>query len=321
MFAQFVKNKTMLYRIENFVFKHELFFGLCSFGGPFLYLVTLRPLIDYFGVLLICISWFGAFLLGDWLSRQMGEGSIFPHGPNQKNKLGRLVAASLIMNLILDITHVWFLKLWYYPWLDNILLYLLVFAPLGYILFGYIIYVFYRFFKHHWDFLVKPGRMSEIKNRIYQILIKLELIVGILGLATSICYLVKFVTENNLIWPAVNVSVVAPSPIWVGFLFWISAFFIVEYLCFRLKRETLTRDLLRGNFVPIYSILAASIICIVLVEIYNTPFQAWTFINWPLDTVRFFKIPLVAYLLWPMQFFLILPLIRLFDGRNIENVW
>jgi hypothetical protein len=311
----------MFYKIENFIFKHELFFGLSSFAGPFLYLIIRNSPIDYFGVFLICISWFGAFLLGDWLSGQMGEGSIFPHGPNQKNKLGRLVAASLVMNLISDVTLVWFLKLWYYPWLDSILLYLLVFAPLGYILFGYVIYVFYRFFKHRWDFLVKPGRMSEVKTKIYQILMHTELIFGISGLITSIYYLRKFVVENNLAWPAVNVSVIAQSPIWTGFLFWLSVFFIVEYLCFRLKRETLTRDVLRGNFVPIYSIAASSVICIALVEIYNTPFQAWAFVNWPLDTLRFFKIPLVAYLLWPMQFLLILPLIRLFDGKNIENVW
>jgi hypothetical protein len=311
----------MLSKIENFVFKHELILGVTSFAGTFLYLILFQKQINYFGAFLMCVSWFGAFLLGDWISREMGEGSIFPHGPNQTNKLTRLIAASLILNFIQDVTIVWFLKLWYYPWLGNILLYLLVFAPLGYILFGYVIYVFYRFFKHHWDFLAKPGRMSEVKTKIYQFLMPAELILGISGLGVSIYYLRQFVLENNLAWPAVNIAYNVESPIWTGFLFWLSVFFIVEYLCFRLKRETLTRDVIRGNFVPIYSIIASSIICVALVELYNTPFQAWTFINWPLDTLRFFKIPLIAYLLWPMQFLLLLPLIRLFDGKNVENVW
>jgi hypothetical protein len=104
-------------------------------------------------------------------------------------------------------------------------------------------------------------------------------------------------------------------------LSWISIFFLLETACFLLKKNTLTQDIIRGNFVPLISIFAASFLCIVFIELFNMPFQIWVFHNWPLNHIRLFAIPVVAYIVWPTQYLLLLPIIRLLDGKNAEQVW
>jgi hypothetical protein len=229
--------------------------------------------------------------------------------------------AAYIMNLISDSTGSWLLKLWYYPFLNNVYLYMLVFAPLGYILFGCILYVFYRLFKHHWDYAVRRGRMKKTSKNIFMLIMKMELIVGVFGLIVSGYYYYQFIIRNSIVWYAINTRVNTSVNIFFPILLWVSVFFLMEYACYALKRETLTRDLVRGNVLPFVSIILASVCCIVLVELFNVPFQAWTFINWPHQSTQLFSIPIFAYAVWPMQYLLLLPLIRLVDGKNEENVW
>lgn len=151
--------------------------------------------------------------------------------------------------------------------------------------------------------------------------ISCELILGIIGIAASYVYYGSLVRTYGVTWYEVFARVDMPINIWMVFFSWLSVFFVLEYACYTLKRETLTRDLIRGNFLPLISIIGASAICIVFVELFNTPFHIWVFHNWPYQSTQFMSIPIVAYLVWPSQYLLLLPIIRLFDGKNEENVW
>lgn len=303
-----------------FIYTHEFFLGLTGFISSFLFYILFPGPFTLLRALPAVLSWFCVFLLGDWASRKMGEGSIFPHRKNQMHKFKRLLLASLIMNFISDMTGSWLLKLWYYPLINSSLLYLAL-APLGYILFGFVLYVFYRLFKQHWDYLMKSGRLTKLQKKIYLGAIHLQLILGVVGLGVSIPYYRSFVTQYQITWHSFDQNVLATVNIWMPLLLWVSIFFLLEYACFFLQRETFTRDIIRGNFLPFFSILGASIVCIIGIEFFNSPFQIWTFTNWPYQTAQFFNIPVVAYALWPLQYFLLLPIIRLLDGKNTENVW
>lgn len=311
----------MLKKVVFFIYTHEFFLGLTGFVSSFLFYIFFPGPITLLRAIPGVISWFCVFLLGDWASRRIGEGSIFPHRKNQLHKFKRLLLASLIMNLISDVTGSWLLKLWYYPLISDPILYIFVLAPLGYILFGLVLYVFYRLFKQHWDYLMKSGRMSKLQKNIFLVVMRLQLLVGVIGLIVSFGYYREFISQNQIIWHAFDSSVDAYVNIRVFFLLWMSIFFLLEYTCFFLGRETFTRDIIRGNFLPFFSILFASAICIIAVEFFNAPFQVWTFTNWPYQTLQFLHIPLMAYVLWPTQYFLLLPIIRLLDGKNTENVW
>jgi len=212
------------------------------------------------------------------------------------------------------------IRLWYYPHF-NPYIYFLILAPIGYIIFGIILYVFYRLFKKNYDNKVKPGRMNNIRKIIYKLIIHTELLTGIIFLLSSISYYIHFVAITKVNIMTINQLNIFDVNIVYPIISWLGIFFILEFACYYLKRETLTRDLIRGNFIPLISIILASLICIIFVEIFNYPFQIWSFSNWPNQHIQYFGIPIIAYILWPLQYLILLPLIRLFDGENTENVW
>jgi hypothetical protein len=311
----------MLHTIVYNIYKYALPIGVIGYICTFLFYVVFPGPITFARSVPGFFSWFFVFLLGDWLNRRLGERSIFPHRKNQLHTLKRLALAGYIMNLISDATGAWLLKLWYYPHFDNPVLYMLVLAPLGYILFGLILYVFYALFKHHWDGRVKRGRLNNIQSKVFGIVIHLELLIGVVGGALSLRYYQQIIQANDIVWYMLHVDRIVDVNVWYFFLSWMSIFFLLEYACFALKRETLTRDIIHGNFWPVISIFLASAVCIVLVEFFNAPFQGWIFTNWPLQSIQFLGIPLVAYIVWPTQYLLLLPIIRLIDGKNEEHVW
>ncbi len=105
------------------------------------------------------------------------------------------------------------------------------------------------------------------------------------------------------------------------FAIWFGMFFLFEFLCYKQKKETLTRDIIRHNFIPLIAIILSSLSVIILIEWFNTPFQVWVFDNWGNNQFNFLSIPIVAYLIWPIQYLVLLPLIRFLDNSNRENIW
>ena len=310
----------MLRKLAYIILANELAFGILGLLISLLYLVVIPKPVTVFWCIPVAFSWFSVFLIADWFNRSLGEGSIFPHRADQLHKLKRLAMAGLLMNIVNDVTGSWLTRLWYYPTFDP-LWYLLFFAPIGYMMHGIVLFIFYRPFKHHWDYLVKPGRMSRLGRTLFYWIIHLELIGGIIGLYVSVRYFGYLIHTYGVKWYAIYARTDMPVNIGLVFLSWFSVFFILEYVCYVLKRETLTRDLIRGDFVPLLSMIAASALCILFIEFSNAPFQVWVFHNWPYSSIQLFSIPFVAYVVWPLQYILLLPIIRLFDGKNEDNVW
>lgn len=312
----------MINRLLNFIYKHELIIGILGFVLSFVIaLLFIKKLTFFFIIPMGVINWFSAFFIGDSLNKLFKEGSIFPHRKNQKNKIRNLVLASFFMNLFSDMSGSFFGRLWYYPYFNFSFIFYILLAPLGYIIFGYILYVFYRLFKKELDDNVRPGRMNNWQTAFYKIIINIELLLGIFGIGSGLYYYSNFYQKFSVKWYQVHLNINQTINLWQVIFFWLSIFFIMEYICYRLSRETLTRDLIRGDFIPLISIILASIFCIFFVEFINAPFQVWVFSHWPAENIRFMNIPLVAYLMWPMQYLILLPLIRIFDGKNVENIW
>ncbi|MCC6710761.1 MAG: hypothetical protein IT416_00170 [Candidatus Pacebacteria bacterium] len=314
-------NDYMFKLLLNLTYKYEFLLGFVGFFSTLWFYLAFPGPINFWKGIPGFINWFSVFLIGDWLSRKLGEGSILPRKKTQTNNFKEIVIASLLMNFISDLTGSWLLKLWYYPLFDRPWVYLFLLAPIGYILFGLILFVFYRFFKHHWDKKVKPGRMSKNQKITYLLAIHVQLLVGFWGIYQSFIYYFNFVLVNNISWYKFDQHISASVNISYFALLWFSLFWIFEYLAFTLKKETLTRDLIRKNFIPLAAILAASLACIILVEFANSPFQVWIFTNWPYQHIGLLKIPVAAYLLWPTQYLLLLSIVRLIDKNNSENVW
>ena len=179
----------MIKKILAFLFKHEIKIGIIGFViSLFILILEMRGKISTFIEMLpLVINWLCVFLIGDYLNRKTGEGSIFPHRKNQKDKLIRLMLASFISFLIVEVSCTWFARLWYYPNF-NYWNYLLMYLPIGLIINGFIMYAFYRLFKRNLDDKVKGGRPSDIKQKIYKFIIMLNGFLGIIGVIVSFSY-------------------------------------------------------------------------------------------------------------------------------------
>lgn len=309
-------------RVLNFIYKNEGKIGIIGFIFTFITTYFLIKRINIFFIITIgIINWLSAFFIGDSLNRFFKEGSIFPHKKNQENKIRNLVLASFFMNLFSDVSGSFFGRLWYYPVFNINFIFYVLLAPIGYVFFGYILYVFYRLVKKKLDDNVRPGRMSKFGLNIYKIIINTEMLLGVFGVIAGFYYYYNFYQKFNVKWYQVNQDINQSINLGMVIFFWLSIFFILEFICYKLSRETLTRDLIRGDYIPLISIIFSSVICIILVEFVNSPFQLWTFTHWPINNIRLMNIPIVAYMVWPMQYLILLPLIRIFDGNNVENVW
>lgn len=163
--------------------------------------------------------------------------------------------------------------------------------------------------------------MPQQASVLFRLVISIESVLGIIGLASSIVYYRTLIQTYNVVWYEIYRRVDMPVNVLMFVISWISIFFLLETACFLMKKNTLTQDIIRGNFVPLISIGAASLLCMVFIELFNMPFQIWVFHNWPLNHIRLFAIPVVAYVVWPTQYLLLLPIIRLLDGKNAEQVW
>ena len=113
----------MITHILNFIYKHELVVGITSFVVSFFLLLIFSSNFNTIKTLPIGLAWFGVFLIGDYLNRVTGEGSIFPHRKDQKNKIRNLILAALLMNFISDLTGAYLIRLWYYPYFNPLAIY------------------------------------------------------------------------------------------------------------------------------------------------------------------------------------------------------
>lgn len=311
----------MFSKLSAFTHKYQLVIGIFGFFLTITYYLLSSGEMTLTRSLPQGFSWFCVFLVGDWLNRKIGNGSLFPHNINRTNKFKKLILAAFMTSLIIDFSGAWSLRLWFYPNFESLSLYFLLFAPIGFILYGLILLVFYKLIKNTWDTEVKPGRLSNAKRYLYGVIVHLQLILGITGLVFSYTYYQNYIIQNNIILTQINQLKDAPVNIIYLLISWVSLFFLLEFICYWTNKETFTRDIIRGNFLPLIAILLSSFLCIALIEFFNTPLQTWVFTNWPKPEHSFMAIPLTAYILWPLQYLILLPLVRIFDGGNTENVW
>lgn len=290
------------------------------FLGSFFLLYINRYNLSTVSSIPLIFLWIGVVLIGNFLNRLNKEGGYYYWGRISLSRFTRIIFAAYIFNFYLDLTGGIFMRLWYYPNL-NMPWYYTFFAPMGYIVYGLVLILFYRYFKAKMDDYVSPGRMTNFQSKIYKDLMEFTPFFSIPVFALTFLYML-FVAGNysfNIL--DLNSSPGIPSNIVPIILNHISLFFLLEYLCYRRGFDSFIKGIIRGNYIPLIAIFLASFICILLIEVSNTPLQIWKFDNWPLNDIRFANIPVLAYLTWPIQFLLILPILRLIDSNNRENVW
>ncbi len=219
-----------------------------------------------------------------------------------KTAFKRLIKLAIIcyfMNLASDIVGCWLTRSWFYPFFDPVW-YIFLATPFGYVLFGLVLYLSYKVFKR----LFSSNKKIKLKKvgKIYPTVVITGAFLSLIGGYLGINYLYNSVSRLGVPWYAININSHIPVQIEYFIISALSAFFFIEFLCYILKRSTLTLNLLSGNFRPLLAILLATITGIIMIEIVNAPFQIWSFANWPMQAHSIATLPTLVYMLWPLQF-------------------
>lgn len=303
-----------------YIKKNELLVALILIFLPYLFLTKMGDSNLISKMIPMGISWFGVLLLGDLFNRKANNNSGLLSEKIFTKRVGIIALAAFIMNVFSDLTGSILTRLWYFPNTSPIT-YLTFFTPLGYLVFGLILFVFYHAFKGLMNKKVKAGR-TKVKAQIkYQLIMNIYPFISLFLILVSVNYFYNLSQLFPIKHLALNQSSGIAVDLTSTFSIWLGIFFMLEFLCFKQKKETLTRDIIRHNFIPLIAIILSSLSVIILIEWFNAPFQVWVFDNWGSDQFNFLSIPAAAYLIWPIQYLVLLPLIRFFDNSNRENIW
>jgi hypothetical protein len=301
-------------KVLRFFYNTEFVVGLLILIITFLLLYLDHPVYS------LAVSWFGYALIIDFLNKKINQHSYFPINQSRFNDLKNIFICALIFCFIIEFFGVYTLRAWYYPHMSALKYFIL--APGAFFIYSFVLLSLYDIIKSKLSFFAPRGRTEDWKKAFYKKLIKIELILGFIGLATAFFYSLIMVSKFNIAFFDFTKSTNIPFSWWQMFLVGFSFFFIFEYIAFKQHKETLTKDIvISGNYIPLIAILIANFIAVVIFEFPNGPLQIWRFDNWFLNDLRFLNIPLFAFIAWPFQFLIFLPLLRIaFRSKDID-IW
>ena len=303
----------------KFIKHHEFYLSIFILFFSAVWMIVFLGSYNWFIVLPLGISWVGLICLFDFFERKYFAHSIIPDTIPRKRKVLIITTVSLLFCVLLDGFGVFVARLWYYPFFP-LKVYLLI-APFAFGAYTLLLFILYEFIRDLVTHHRKINFAQSLGGRFYTTIMSSELTLGIIGYFLTIIYALKFLTDSHLSPFIITQKGEVPfSGFYILTLVLISTFFIFEFICFKQNKQTLTHDILSGNFWPIIFILIANTLAIVIIEFANTPFQVWSFANWPYDHIRLLNVPVAALLLWPLQFYAFLSMLRaLFPSKEV--VW
>lgn len=304
--------------VMKYIYAHELIIGilLFSLSLPLSYIISNSSTKLSFALLFF--NWVSISLIVGSIYRKVKHKSFLPIDRKSLIYFLNLSLVSVFFCIILDFVGAVTTRLWYYPTIPNVIYYTL--APIPFAFYTLILYMLYDILKTKLT-RKRTKSISVRTKKLYGQIMLGELIIGTLGIILSMIYLVNHIQTFNIIVLDLNKSSSRVVEWWFIFLILLSVFFVFEYLCYRRKKETFTKDILSGNFVPILAIIIANIIAIILIEIPNSPLQVWVFDNWVFNDIRISNIPIFAIIAWPFQFLTFLSIFRFFFKENEEDIW
>lgn len=292
---------------------------LFFFSITLLFLVSDK--LNLLTVQLIGLNWLGVTLVVDFAYRRIHGQSYFPLNKERLKELGRISLLAILFCLLLEFFGVYTTRLWYYPYFP--LLYYVLMAPLAFSVYTLILFALYEIIKTYLEktYGLRRTSLGSLLKKVYPGLMQVEFIVGSAGTIFSTIYSLSFASKFTATVLDLTKPFGAEVAWWLPFLALISIFFIFEYLSFKQNKETLTLDVIRGDFIPFLAIVGATILAIMLIEFVNSPFQIWVFSNWGLSNLRVMNIPILAYCAWPVQFLTFLSMFRFFLTKREVKIW
>lgn len=290
----------------------ELFIGLSLFTLSVATLLVFHDMSTRAAVAVFAIQWSSILVLIAGVDRYLFGSSVFSIG---WRKIMDLVLGSFIFHVGLVFYGGAVARtMWYYPDLDFFIYASL--APLGYALYGLGLYGLYETIERE----LEPERSEMVEPGYYNAVMKSQIVLGITGVLISTGYVLELISTYDIALGAIQAAPDMQLSLWFFFVPWISMFLLFEGICYIRGKTTLTLEVLNRDFSPIYAILVASAIGILIIEIVNVPVGLWEFVNWPYPDKTLFGLPLLVYLSWPLQFPALLATMRAVFPKD-ERIW
>lgn len=266
------------------------------------------------------IFWLGNILLFDSISYELSGVSLIKI--TAKSRMKHFLLLGLICGALIEEIPARLGKIWYYPQWD--FLGYVVFLGLGFgFYFFYLIETYLGFKAILLHFFKKHQRKEENFKKLKKIFL-IEGFVGAVGIGAGVTYLIlKTISDGTLqTFFDTNKNIITSESLWiptVAILFFL--FLFLEYLEYERHEKSLTYDLVKGNFVPLISIIIAAFISGVIYEGFVVPSGLWKYTNFPLEENFILGVPIIIILLWPFQYFPLLALYRVLFKKETEQIW
>lgn len=292
---------------------HELIIGVSLFIFSLLISLTFVNSFGFLAAVALWWNWVAIIIILDFLSRKFIKKSYIK--TKNKTRLFKIIVVAIIFGLILDLFGALFTKLWVYPYFPlSIYLFL---APFGYVAYSIILLGLYELIKK------STGGKKKYDNipNFYFSFIYCELILGIgLGIL-AVIETSKILTIQKINFLDITKMETTIVPWWYVFAILTSIFFIFEFICFKEKKNTFTKDVLNLNLHPLIAIIIANIIAIAFIEFINAPIGIWKFGNWIHNDIQILTVPIAALIAWPLQFFAFLSMLRAVLSNKELEIW
>lgn len=263
-------------------------------------------------------NWLGLILIAEFITRQLGSQSLSKWLFRRPQNLLLFIIACLIGGAAIEGLGQWVGKLWYYPF----------FSPgqyhhvflLGFVLYMTTITEVYLAAKSLADRLVR--QLKKPRTRVNKPFFRHLGWLGALMIIAAFVFSFRLYANHGGYFfntvQAVNfhvsfwLLVLAPAGVW----------FVCEYIQHQRKQLSFLSSLAQGYASPLLAIALATIVVGVSMELINSRYGYWVYVNWPGQDDKLLNLPLVMILVaWPIQWVMWLSIYRVVAGKKSIDVW
>jgi hypothetical protein len=265
-------------------------------------------------------NWLSLILISEYTTLKLKSNSLFALLSRNKKNLLIFLLISTLGGLAVEGIGQWIGKLWFYPFFT--LHQYQKATTLGFSLYMTTIAEVYIASKSIIDRFIRPPKIARSSFIWEKKLYPKFLLLGILFVAASLALSYRqYEKAGGYFFDATKIVnfhisfftiIMAPLGIWL----------ICEYIENRRRQMSFLKDISREYWNPLLAIILSTLIVGFSMEIINLRYGYWVYVNWPLQQVRVFNLPvLMIGLAWPLHFVMFLSMFRAIAAERSINVW
>lgn len=264
----------------------------------------------YFGIILIC----------DGITQKIYDKSQLHEILKNRRNLIVFSLVSLLGAIGAEGIMQWLGKLWIYPFWSQ-LSYIFIFIPC-WIIYWLMIIESYLATKAIFDYF-KKGKQIVTKSYNFELIFyKILGFAGLILFSLAIFLMIRdyYLYQGKYVFEVIQNVTYKVNFGYVVMVF-LGAWFILEAIEYYRKETSLIKDMIHGNFTPLWSIIIGSLVLAILMELTNEPLGYWIYTHWPWENYKLFGLPVSIYLAWPMQYVTFLSLYRAITTDQSDEIW